>query len=97
VESASVTRDGENIEFKITANAFLHQQIRRIAGVLYHVGSGKVSGEIVGQLIATTERGAASLVMPAEGLCLEEITYDGTGECGLPAIDSAETVDLSVN
>ena len=97
VESVSVTRDGENIEFKITANAFLHQQIRRIAGVLYHVGSGKVSGEIVGQLIATTERGAASLVMPAEGLCLEEITYDGTGECGLPAIDSAETVDLSVN
>ena len=97
VESASVTRDGENIEFKITANAFLHQQIRRIAGVLYHVGSGKVSGEIVGQLIATTERGAASLVMPAEGLCLEEITYDGTGECGLPEIDSAETVDLSVN
>ena len=97
VESASVTRDGENIEFKITANAFLHQQIRRIAGVLYHVGSGKVSGEIGGQLIATTERGAASLVMPAEGLCLEEITYDGTGECGLPAIDSAETVDLSVN
>jgi len=65
--------------------------------VLYDVGSGKVSGEIVGQLLATTQRGAASLVMPAEGLCLEEITYDGIGECGLPAINSAETVDLSVN
>jgi tRNA pseudouridine38-40 synthase len=97
VESASVVRKGENIEFKITANAYLHQQIRRIAGVLYNVGTGKASGDIVGQLLATTKRGTASLVMPAEGLCLEEITYNGSGECGLPALSSADSVDLSVN
>jgi tRNA pseudouridine38-40 synthase len=97
VESASVTRTGDNIEFKITANAFLHQQIRRIAGVLYDVGRGKESGDIVGQLLATTERGAASLVMSAEGLCLEEISYNGSGECGLPAYKPAESVDLRVD
>ena len=97
VESVSVVRKGINIEFKITANAYLHQQIRRIAGVLYNVGTGKASGDIVGQLLATTKRGTASLVMPAEGLCLEEISYNGSGECGLPAFTSAESVDLSVN
>jgi tRNA pseudouridine38-40 synthase len=101
VEYASVTRNGENIEFKITANAYLHQQIRRIAGVLYDVGTGKSSTEIIGQLLATTNRGTASLVMPAEGLCLEQITYTrdgiGSGECGLPAITTAESADLSVN
>jgi tRNA pseudouridine38-40 synthase len=97
VESASTSRDGDNIEFKITANAYLHQQIRRIAGVLYDVGRGAASTDAIDKLIASTERGAASHVMPAEGLCLEKISYNGSGECGLPAIDSAESIDLSVN
>ena len=97
VESASVTRNSDNIEFKITANAFLHQQIRRIAGVLYDVGRGTATTDIVGQLLASTARGAAQHVMPAEGLCLEAISYAGSGECGLPALATADSVDLSVN
>ncbi|MBT3863410.1 MAG: hypothetical protein HOF71_06880, partial [Chloroflexi bacterium] len=97
VESASATRNGDNIEFKITANAYLHQQIRRIAGVLYDVGRGNASTEIVGQLLASESRGAASHVMPAEGLCLEEISYGGSGECGLPAFSPTDSADLSVN
>jgi tRNA pseudouridine38-40 synthase len=97
VKSVSATRDGDNIEFKITANAYLHQQIRRIAGVLYDVGRGNASADVVGQLLASGDRGAASHVMPAEGLCLEEISYNGSGECGLPAIAATESVDLSVN
>ncbi|NQW21380.1 MAG: tRNA pseudouridine(38-40) synthase TruA [Chloroflexi bacterium] len=97
VESASTTRKGDNIEFEITANAYMHQQIRRIAGVLYDVGRGNATTEIVGRLLASKSRGAASHVMPAEGLCLEEISYNGSGECGLPAITAADSVDLSVN
>jgi tRNA pseudouridine38-40 synthase len=101
VASASAIRDGDNIEFKITANAYLHQQIRRIAGVLYDVGRGSSSTEIVGQLLASANRGEAAHVMPAEGLCLEEITYngigEGSGECGLPAVTTADSADLSVN
>lgn len=97
VESVSAIRDGDNIEFKITANAYLHQQIRRIAGVLYDVGRGSASTNSFDQLIASASRGAASHVMPAEGLCLEEINYDGAGECGLPVYTSADSADLSVN
>ncbi len=85
VEFASVTRNGDNVEFKITANAFLHQQIRRIAGVLYGVGAGDSPASVVSDLLTTAERGAAFHVMPARGLCLQEITYEGAGECGLPA------------
>ncbi len=97
VESATATRNGDNIEFKITANAYLHQQIRRIAGVLYDVGRGNASTELVGQLLASESRGAASYVMPAKGLCLEEISYGGSGECGLPAFSPTDSADLSVN
>jgi tRNA pseudouridine38-40 synthase len=97
VESASTIRTGENIEFKIMANAYLHQQIRRIASVLYDVGRGNASTDIVGQLLASSTRGAAQHVMPAEGLCLEAISYKGSGECGLTAITTAAPADLSVN
>lgn len=97
VESASTTRNGDCIEFKVTANAFLHQQIRRIAGVLYDVGTGSLSEGAISDLLASAERGAASQVMPAQGLCLEEISYNGAGECGLPVFSPAISTDPSVN
>lgn len=97
VESATATRNGDNIEFKIIANAYLHQQIRRIAGVLYDVGRGNASTGIVGQLLASETRGAASYVMQAEGLCLEEISYGGSGDCGLPAFSNTDSTGLIVN
>ena len=84
VVSASTTRTGDNVKFEITANAFVHQQIRRIAGVLYNVGTGVSPAALVSDLLASPERGAASHVMPASGLCLENIAYNGAGECGLP-------------
>lgn len=93
VESASTNRTGDRVEFKITANAYLHQQIRRIAGVLYDVGTGSCSKERVSELLATANRGEAEHVMPAHGLCLEEISYSGAGECGLPAFSSVPSVN----
>ncbi len=97
VESVSVSRNGGEVEFKITANAFLHQQIRRIAGVLYKVGTGKSSTLAIRDFLETAERGAASHVMPAQGLYLESISYEGSGECGLPAITLPSAIRPSVN
>ena len=84
VMSASALRTDDNVKFRITANAFLHQQIRRIAGALYDVGTGTSPAGSVDDLLASPEWGAAAHVMPASGLCLEEIAYEGSGECGLP-------------
>ena len=95
--SVSVSRNGSDVEFKITANAFLHQQIRRIAGVLYKVGTGKSSTVAIRDFLDTADRGAASHVMPAQGLYLENISYEGSGECGLPAIAFPSPVGPSVN
>ncbi|MDP6666211.1 MAG: tRNA pseudouridine(38-40) synthase TruA [Dehalococcoidia bacterium] len=97
VETALVTRTADRVEFRLTANAFLHQQIRRIAGVLYSVGTGTAPAGTLGELVDSNERGAAAHVMPAQGLCLEEISYNGAGECGLPAISPANPISPSVN
>jgi len=97
VEHASVIRYGDNVEITITANAYLHQQMRRIVGVLYDVGRGNSSINIVDELLSSEQRGAASNVMPPEGLCLTKITYNGSGECGLPVYAPIDSVDLGVN
>ena len=96
VEHASAVRNGDNVEITITANAYLHQQMRRIVGVLYDVGRGHSPINIVDELLSSVERGVASNVMPAEGLCLTKIAYNGSGECGLPVYAAVDTVDLGV-
>jgi tRNA pseudouridine38-40 synthase len=90
-------RHGDNVEIKITANAYLHQQIRRIVGVLYDIGRDNSPIDMVDELLASAERGAACNVMPAEGLCLTKIVYNGSGECGLPVYAPIDSVDLGVN
>ncbi|MEK9675286.1 MAG: tRNA pseudouridine(38-40) synthase TruA [Chloroflexota bacterium] len=97
VESASVERDGDVVRFEITANAFLHQQIRRTAGVLYSVGVGDADVDRMEHLVTGGSRGEAAHVMPARGLNLEKISYNGSGECGLPAFATADTTNLGVN
>ena len=84
VESAGVERSGDMVKFTITANAFLHQQVRRIAGVLADVGRGKAGPDVVRNLLALPKRGAASKVMPARGLCLMSISYPGSLPGRLP-------------
>ena len=84
VETAFVKRTGDMVKFTITANAFLHQQVRRIAGVLADVGRGKVAPDVVRDLLAMPKRGAATNVMPARGLCLMSISYPGSLPGRLP-------------
>tara|TARA_B100000686_G_scaffold28856_1_gene29185 strand:+ start:803 stop:1612 length:810 start_codon:yes stop_codon:yes gene_type:complete len=96
VKHASAIRQDDNIKITITANAYLHQQMRRIVAVLYDVGRGNSPISIVDELLSSAERGAASNVMPAEGLCLTKITYNGSGECGLPVYAAVDSVDIGV-
>ena len=80
VQNAAVERSDDVVKFTITANAFLHQQVRRITGLLSEIGRGKAEAGIVRELLEESKRGAASNVMPARGLCLVSINYPG----GLP-------------
>ena len=84
VEGAYVGRSGDVVEFTITANAFLHQQVRRIAGVLAEVGRGKAGPGVVRDFMTIPKRGAATHVMPARGLCLMSISYPGSQPGRLP-------------
>ena len=84
VDSARVERFGNAVKFTITANAFLHQQIRRLVGSLVDVGLNKVGPQCIQRLLSHPARGAAHRVMPPRGLCLTSIQYDGSEPGRLP-------------
>ena len=64
------------LRFEIRANAFCHQMVRSIVGLLVDVGSGRRrAGDVLGVLRATDRSGVPN-VAPPHGLCLEEVGYD---------------------
>jgi len=61
--------------FEITANRFLRNMVRAVAGTLVEVGRGRMSLEEFRQVIEGKKRTQAGESMPAKGLFLEDIKY----------------------
>jgi tRNA pseudouridine38-40 synthase len=82
VYRAEVRRRGSWVTFDIEGNSFLLQQVRRTAGALVQVGLGKQTVEDFRRLLASAQRGAATLVAPPRGLCLMAVEYEDLSESG---------------
>lgn len=63
------------LEGTVVADAFCHSMVRSLVGAAVAVGHGRREPAWVGGVLAARERDSAVPVMPAHGLCLEEITY----------------------
>ena len=68
-------RDGELIELRIEATAFLKHMVRNVVGTLVEVGHGKRSPESVRDLIDSRDRTRAGPTAPPHGLVLDEVFY----------------------
>jgi tRNA pseudouridine38-40 synthase len=78
VSHATVSRQGgDEVWLEVEANAFLHQQMRRIAGAVQEVGLGRMTIAAFAALVESGVHGAARLVLPARGLCLRKVEYKG--------------------
>ena len=82
VHSIAIERAGDEIDFVIRANAFLHHMVRNIVGSLVYVGNGKQAPAWVAEVLASRDRAKAAPTFAAEGLCLERVEYDA--KWGLP-------------
>ena len=76
VLEAGWSEEGDGVlRFEIRANAFCHQMVRSITGLLVDVGRGhRTAGEVLGVLRAK-DRSRAGQLAPAHGLCLWEVGY----------------------
>lgn len=69
-------RHGDELRFRICANAFLYRMVRRIVGTLKDVGSGRQSVDGFGQALAACDPAEAGTTAPAHGLYLVSVEYE---------------------
>ena len=75
VTAATVERVGDVIVFRVSANGFLYNMVRILAGTLTEVGLGKRRAEDIPRITASHDRSQAGMTMPACGLYLNRVTY----------------------
>ena len=71
---------GGRIDLVIEATAFVKHMVRNITGTLVEVGLGKRTPRSIAELLFTRDRALAGPTAPPQGLCLEEVFYDGREE-----------------
>jgi tRNA pseudouridine38-40 synthase len=75
VEEVRITRRGDLVEVRVTANAFLRRMVRSIVAVLLAVGRGRLSPEEVNDLLTDRQRALDGRAAPPRGLTLEKVVY----------------------
>lgn len=75
LDRLDVTRNGEVIEIRASAQSFLHNQIRSFAGTLKLAGEGKISADDVSDMLEARDRKACGPVAPPDGLFFLQVDY----------------------
>jgi tRNA pseudouridine38-40 synthase len=73
-----VIQRGETIECHVSAQSFLHRQVRSMVGSLENVGSGKWTPHDLKLVLDARDRKACGPVAPPDGLCLMRVDYPET-------------------
>ncbi|MFU8881206.1 MAG: tRNA pseudouridine(38-40) synthase TruA [Rhodobacterales bacterium] len=66
---------GPELQFRLNARSFMHNQVRSIVGTLERVGSGQWSADQVRKALAARDRAACGPVCPPHGLYLAGVSY----------------------
>lgn len=74
IDTISITREGEELRIDVTGNGFLYNMVRILVGTLVEVGLNQREPDSIPELFGE-KREKAGMLMPAQGLCLMEVTY----------------------
>jgi tRNA pseudouridine38-40 synthase len=77
LDRLDVTRTGDLIEIRASAQSFLHNQIRSFAGTLKLAGDGKMTPGDVRAALDARDRAACGPVAPPDGLYFMKVDYPG--------------------
>lgn len=75
ITALSVTREGDIIDVRISADGFLYNMVRIIVGTLTEVAFGRILPDDIPEIIASRDRSRAGMTAPAEGLYLNRVVY----------------------
>ena len=85
ISQIEVHRNRGFVYIDITANAFLHNMVRIIAGALIKIGKGEARPEWIGNILESRDRTIGGMTAPAHGLYFIGPSYPEQFE--LPVID----------
>ena len=75
VKYATVTRNGDFIEFRVAADGFLYNMVRIMTGTLIYVAEGKIVPDDIPQITESRDRKSTGFTAPACGLFLNKVVY----------------------
>lgn len=75
VTACAVQQTGDTLAITVTANGFLYNMARILAGTLVQVGQGRIPANGVPAILAGRSRAAAGPTLPARGLFLQSVQY----------------------
>ena len=81
---------GEGLDLTVRADAFCHSMVRALTGCLLAVGEGRREPGWAGQVLVAARRDPGVLVVPAHGLCLEEVGYPPDDELAARADEARQ-------
>ena len=76
ITACSVQRRGDEVDVWVTADGYLYNMVRILAGTLCEVGAGRMRAEDIPALLASRDRKQAGPTLPAKGLFLEHVEYE---------------------
>lgn len=91
----SAVREGPRVAYTVRADAFCHSMVRSLMGALTSVGSGRRDLDWLRGVLATPHRESSVPVLPAYGLCLEEVGYPADDLLAARATEARSRRELS--
>lgn len=71
----SIEEEKNLVTFSYLGDGFMQHMIRILTGTLLEIGDGRRSVESIQELLHGGKRADAGFLVPAKGLCLEEVIY----------------------
>lgn len=76
ITACDVRRRGDDIDITVTADGYLYNMVRILAGTLCEAGAGRLAPEAVPGILASRDRKNAGPTLAAKGLFLKSVDYD---------------------
>lgn len=75
VDRAEWSETNTHFIFKIRANRFMHNMVRRIVGTLLHISNEGIEPDYINKILSTQDYSLLGMTAPPQGLYLFEVTY----------------------
>jgi tRNA pseudouridine38-40 synthase len=75
VKRLTVTKEGDLVHIRVTADGFLYKMVRNIVGALMAAGTGTIVPGDIPKILKGKDRKLAPRTAPSYGLCLMNVKY----------------------